>query len=170
MKTGSDKSMVRSEKGSILIFAVVVLMFFASLAVFLRGAFDPQEVIDAKEAEQVTRADIVIASGFDALAAAVNEDVGDVSELYDEGIGEAADVFLQALNNVSELILEDKDGKVFGRISTEKRFVATDLIFNIKENGVWVTTFYPVTWYIELADGTQLKRRKKLNLYFRIEK
>lgn len=170
MKTGTDKSMVRSEKGSVLIFAVVVLMFFASLAVFLRSAFDPQELLDAKEAEQITRADIIVASGFDALAAAVTEEVGDVSELIDIEIEETADEFLRAINDVSDLTLEDKDCKMFGRISTKERLVATSLKFEIKENGVWVRSRYPVTWQIELADGTQLTRDKKLSLFFRIEK
>lgn len=169
MKKFADKPMLRSEKGSILIFAVVVLMFFSGLAVFLRSIYDPQTVLDAKGAEQITRADTVINSGFDALALMVADEAGSLSMLVSDETHHVGEKLLEALNDVSEITIEDKDGKLFGKLSTSKRFVATDLIIDTdeKNKGVWVRSFFKVTWKVELADGTTLTRKKPLSIYFR---
>lgn len=53
------------EKGSILIFALTVLFFFASLAVFLQTVSNSQVMVPSRDAEHMTEANMLMASGME---------------------------------------------------------------------------------------------------------
>ena len=73
----------RKEKGSILLFAVTVLLFFSGLAVFLKTVFDPQAILDAREAQQAIAIDMTADSGFEAYAATLAAALPSSSDLVD---------------------------------------------------------------------------------------
>lgn len=162
--TTADRREAGRERGSILLFALTVLIFFSGLAIFLKTVLDPQTILDAKDAERVAEADALADSGFEAYGALVAAALANSSELAGAD-GEAGERLVDTLNDIAEVTIEDKDGKKTGVFYTNHDFKKSELRIVDKTNGWYVRSDDSVTWHMELADGTTITRRRALSLY-----
>lgn len=120
--TNADRREAGRERGSILLFALTVLLFFSGLAIFLKTVLDPQTILDAKDAERVAEADVLADSGFEAYGALVAAALANSSELAGAD-GEAGEKLVKTLNDIAEVTIEDKDGKKTGVFYTNHDFI-----------------------------------------------
>ncbi len=156
----------RKEKGSILLFAVTVLLFFSGLAVFLKTVLDPQAILDAREAQQAIAIDMTADSGFEAYAATLAAALSSSSDLVDPE-GKAGQKLVDALNDVAEVTILDKDGAEIAVFHTNHTFRQDELRVLEKTGGWLVKSDDAVTWQLRFADGGTLTRRAALNLWLK---
>ena len=156
----------RRERGSILIFALTVLFFFSGLAIFLKTMLDSQVFVESRDAEYAVKADLLMASGFDAYGMIFTE-AFKKNTTNDDAAKKTAD----ALNSIGKVAVKNfgSDSSSFVTLgvfyTNIKDLSDKDVVITQDGNGWRIMTKNDLTWHLELADGTKLIRKTPLNLY-----
>ena len=99
------------EKGSILIFALTVLFFFASLAVFLQTVSNSQVMVPSRDAEHMTEANMLMASGMEVYGQLFAELYPTTEPTPQPGVSEMKLKVAATLNSIGKITLRDMNKK-----------------------------------------------------------
>lgn len=156
-----------SEKGSILIFALTVLFFFASLAVFLQTVSNSQVMVPSRDAEHMTEADMLMASGMEVYAQLFAELYPNTKPELQPGVSEMKLRVAATLNSIGKITLRDMNQNSLGVFYKDSDLDPKDVKVRYTSNrdGWIITSEKALTWKMQLSDGTILTRPAPFNLY-----
>lgn len=155
------------EKGSILIFALTVLFFFGSLAVFLQTVSNSYVMVPSRDAEHMTEADMLMASGMEVYAQLFAELYTTTEPTSQSGVSPMKLKVAATLNSIGTITLRDKNKKKLGVFYKDSDLDPKDVNVQYTPNrdGWIITSDKALTWKMQLSDGTLLTRPAPFNLY-----
>ena len=156
------------EKGSILIFALTVLFFFGSLAVFLQTVSNSYVMVPSRDAEHMTEADMLMASGMEVYAQLFAELYPKMPEPTPQPDVSTMKLKVAAtLNSIGKITLRDMNQNSLGVFYKDSDLDPKDVEVQYTPNrdGWIITSDKALTWKMQLSDGTILTRPAPFNLY-----
>lgn len=155
------------EKGSILIFALTVLFFFASLAVFLQTVSHSQVMVPSRDAEHMTEANMLMASGMEVYGQLFAELYPTTEPTPQPGVSEMKLKVAATLNSIGKITLRDMNKKSWGVFYKDSDLDPKDVEVQYTPNrdGWIITSDKALIWKMQLSDGTILTRPAPFNLY-----